>query len=468
MRLSSQRKIWLFYFLASLLSGCGHPTPTSSSRDKTAPQAGGSSTDLGSGGDDYAGEFVEIGNELVELLLQQPILEVTAQELNAAIKATKVTSAPHLELNRKPIDGLNFPNRVPPQIQVSRSSWDRFKLTRHKKFFLVLHEYLGILHQDDSNYQISRRLDRGRVCSRTDQVRQAIEEELKKSCHRIAIDDLRFVKKLDIKQNSIGALRADDFTYLYSLRELDLSQNQLKQLPKSIFRDLFSLRRLRLDDNELKTIDSHLFRGLDQLQYLDLRENPISRFEEGTFSGLPSIPSVGDPNWNGSIRSPFAQGIYLPLSKITFLPADLFRHSLVAGAIVDLCGEKPLRAINSHAFRGVKNLKRLSLCLDLSSNGVDENAFSELGTVEEMTLDILSPSPEATRFFRNFPEVRQLNIDLSSMLSYPQLEDLNASGARLIYFDPNRYQYNSEEKAQIKRFLTHYDCAGTSCTDYSR
>jgi hypothetical protein len=157
-------------------------------------------TDWGNGGDEYSKQFIELGIDILESLVQQPLPGVNNEQLMAAIQNTKVNSvAEELILNGHVVDAINYPFRNPPQIVLSRLSWDRLSgLQEHRRAFLVLHEYLGIMGVDDSRYQISGMLDRASVCGRAPGARLAIEAELKKSCYRIIRDDLKYVTYMDM------------------------------------------------------------------------------------------------------------------------------------------------------------------------------------------------------------------------------------------------------------------------------
>ncbi len=254
--------------------------------------------DVGNGGDRYAGEFVEIGEEIVETLIHSPRAGIDSTAMLEAIRKTKVVSKDSLELDGKAIDAINYPLATPPRIEVNRDAWDRMKWRRHDKIFLVMHEYLGILGVDDSNYQISRRTDKASVCERTDQVRRALENEFKKSCYRITVDDLRFITEIDLSDEMITELKPKDFEYLYSLQTLNLSQNQLTSLPVGIFRDNPWISTLNLNSNRISRLDKREFSHFPRLKNLDIGFNRQFSIEEvllEKFSVLESLVLSGNP-----------------------------------------------------------------------------------------------------------------------------------------------------------------------------
>lgn len=133
------------------LLGCGQ------SRKPMQGEQSAKGVDVGSGGDQYASEFVDMGYAIADILLKKPGSEISAAEFLAVVKATKVISSENLSLNGKAIDAINYPDATPPRIEMSRQGWDRMRSDGlNERIFLVFHEYLGIMKKDDSRYQISK------------------------------------------------------------------------------------------------------------------------------------------------------------------------------------------------------------------------------------------------------------------------------------------------------------------------
>ena len=109
----------------------------------------------GGGGDGYAIQFVQVARMIQTALGVSADSAVDAAALKRAILETKVESTDqNLELDGKNKDAINYP--AEKRITMSRSRWG--SLSGTQKRTLVLHEYLGILRIDDSNYQISARI----------------------------------------------------------------------------------------------------------------------------------------------------------------------------------------------------------------------------------------------------------------------------------------------------------------------
>ncbi len=255
-----------------------------------------SGTDVGGGGDHYTSEFRRIGYEILELIIQAPVPDVKAEDLRKAIDSTEVVSFEQVYLHNDPNqlrDAINFPHSTPPRIEMSRISWDRMKPVRHEKIFLVFHEYLGILGIDDTKYQISHQLDRANVCFRTEPIRFEIERQVRKSCYRISVDDLKFIEALSLYQRGITEIKRGDFAYLYGLQILYLYTNSIRTVPPGVFADLGSLQELALAFNKLEYLQENAFEGLKSLTRLDLIGNEILTCHPKAFAGLEKLTEEG-------------------------------------------------------------------------------------------------------------------------------------------------------------------------------
>lgn len=154
------------------------------------PRAG---TEGGNGGDEYSKDFIEMGLNVLNTLNRLPIAGVDNVALLSAIQQTKVVSKPTLTHEGYEVDALNFPDPVNPYIEVSRAGWDRMAQSTFRRAFLVLHEYLGIMGVDDSQFHVSLLLDGARACPRFAGVRAELERRISKFCYDITQRDLHFL-----------------------------------------------------------------------------------------------------------------------------------------------------------------------------------------------------------------------------------------------------------------------------------
>lgn len=188
----------------------------------------------GGGGDTYSQEFVALGYDILQRLGQSPIPEIDRSRFALAVTQVKVQSKDSLTLGGYNVDAINYPDPMSPRIELSRAGWDRLQSLPHERTFLVLHEYLGILGIDDSRYQISHKIDQAATCSRTDEIRQTLEQYFHISCDRILIKDLSQINELKITLRSgTRALLGEDFRYLYGLVNLSVRMGYWSGVPQN-------------------------------------------------------------------------------------------------------------------------------------------------------------------------------------------------------------------------------------------
>ena len=137
------------------------------------------------------------------------------------------------------------------------------------------------------------------VCDRTVQVRDAIVAASGgDNCAQLTVRDMREITALDLGDQDIATLRADDFDGLVRLKSLDLSDNLLTSLPRGVFDELYLLEILRLDGNLLEGLPVGIFDQLFLLEDLSLDDNRFTSLPEGLFdelSRLDGFQASGDP-----------------------------------------------------------------------------------------------------------------------------------------------------------------------------
>lgn len=126
-----------------------------------------------------------------------------------------------------------------------------------------------------------------------------------------AILPLKYLKILELSENKISQMEADDFNGMDSLDQLTLNHNKLEHLGAGFFRGLHSLTTLYVDHNQIQTVNKDAFEGLEdsltsltltgnqiqefpmlalrrihRLQTLHLDDNKITRLEEDAFEGF--------------------------------------------------------------------------------------------------------------------------------------------------------------------------------------
>jgi hypothetical protein len=256
----------------------------------------------GSGGDAYTREFIEVAEEVIENLSANPLVGVDHARFYQLVQEVKVESQERLFLNGAEVDAINYATAVPPRIEMSRTRWDSMANMPYRRVLLVFHEFLGLMGIDDSKYQVSRRIDRADVCVRSEPVKRAIENFLRKSCYRILSDDLRYIDRLDIKDMEVTTLHPRDFYQMSGLINVWLFTPQLTHLPMAYFKGAPNLRYVRLDFHPNFEFTERVFEGLGDpavskeypgaigfVNFEIYGEEPIIR--KGAFAGLKKHPA---------------------------------------------------------------------------------------------------------------------------------------------------------------------------------
>lgn len=113
-------------------------------------------TDQGNGGDGYAAEFVSVGRTLLLFVKAEAFLHPSVK-LNfiEAVDEVQVESTNgDLFLAGIPKDALNFPSKK--KIIFNRTRWNL--MSAKAKYALVLHEYFGVINEENASYGVSARI----------------------------------------------------------------------------------------------------------------------------------------------------------------------------------------------------------------------------------------------------------------------------------------------------------------------
>ncbi len=446
------KQTWvLSWGLAIFLSGCGTELPDARHQNGNPIQG----TEVGSGGQETAGAFVEVGYELVEMLRAQPVAQVSAEELLKAVQDTKVIAKPELFLDGAPVDALNFADASPPRIEVSHAGWQRLRRLRHEKVLLVFHEYLGILKKNDDHYQISRRIDRASICHRSPAIRLFFERKLRRSCYRIEIDDLRFFEELDFTGMGLTELKVGDLDHLTDVKYLTLTINRLTTLPRGLFRDMDSLTHLDLSKNKITALEPYVFEGATNLRSLRMAENSIQTIHRGAFSGL-SIDLVG------RVGEPVLPVIALEIGPRAQLKSGAF-DGLVTTSI-SLSGS--LASIEPKAFAATSPLKWLFFTVSDGEVSVSPETFVDAPAIDWVQIEVTGATPLPAGFFAPLTETKKLTLSLyrDADVTTEQLRELNSLPA----LQTLRFQSYREKEfslPQLSQALTGLHCQHEHDTD---
>lgn len=108
---------------------------------------------IGNGGDGYSLQFVTSAQTVLSYLQKYQFEGIDTNALAKTIDSAKVESTDEdLKLNGMNKDAINYPSEN--RIVFNRARWN--SLAGKERLALVLHEYLGLLGTDDTNYQLSK------------------------------------------------------------------------------------------------------------------------------------------------------------------------------------------------------------------------------------------------------------------------------------------------------------------------
>ncbi|XP_017772294.1 PREDICTED: toll-like receptor 7 [Nicrophorus vespilloides] len=141
------------------------------------------------------------------------------------------------------------------------------------------------------------------------------------------------LKELDLSSNELEEV-PDAIQELTFLKTLDLGENQITNFKNGTFRNLNQLTGLRMIDNKIGNLTKGMFWDLPSLQVLNLAKNKVQGIERGTFDRNPQIEAIRlDENYLTDINGVFAtlasllwlnlSGNHLVWFDYAFIPINL-------------------------------------------------------------------------------------------------------------------------------------------------
>lgn len=122
--------------------------------------------------------------------------------------------------------------------------------------------------------------------------------------------ELKYLKILNLANNTISKINENTFQGLTNLLELNLNQNYIDEIYEDVFKCLTSLLTLKLNSNNLKTIKGNTFDGLINLKDLVLADNMIDSFENNAFNSLVKLRNLDlSDNYIKNIKSNFGKNL---------------------------------------------------------------------------------------------------------------------------------------------------------------
>lgn len=112
--------------------------------------------EIANGGDAVAAQFISTGQFLLQNWQQIKLpsqLKISQEDFEQALKKTVVETRKVVKLDGRIVDAINIPEKM--RIVVNRTRWAQ--LSTFDRLTIVFHEYLGLLSEDDRNFEITPR-----------------------------------------------------------------------------------------------------------------------------------------------------------------------------------------------------------------------------------------------------------------------------------------------------------------------
>ncbi|KAM4807649.1 toll-like receptor 6 [Rhinophrynus dorsalis] len=128
------------------------------------------------------------------------------------------------------------------------------------------------------------------VSSENDYVRDFSKRQLDK----VPSDISPLVTRLDLSENNIKNIQANDFAYFLKLKFLNLSHNFLEELDCWVFRFNAALEHLEVSHNRLKTVRCSSLHFLPNIKHMDMSYNNLETMNVSKeLSTLPKLKQLG-------------------------------------------------------------------------------------------------------------------------------------------------------------------------------
>ncbi|EEB11824.1 tartan protein, putative [Pediculus humanus corporis] len=196
---------------------------------------------------------------------------------------------------------------------------------------------------------------------------------------------------LSLRENFLEELSSNLFSSLPSLQELDLGVNSISVVDPSAFSGLSSLKILYLDDNQLRSIPTGSFSLLGNLAELHIGLNAFTSLSDGAFTGLTKLYKL-DLVSAGLVN--ISEGAFKKLTGLRSLGlADNRLGSIPTRQLKMMTrleelslGQNEFRILESNAFLGLSNLRRLDISGAPHLEKVEKDAFRDNLNLETLVL----------------------------------------------------------------------------------
>ncbi|KAH7723451.1 leucine Rich Repeat family protein [Aphelenchoides avenae] len=230
---------------------------------------------------------------------------------------------------------------------------------------------------------------------------------------------------LDLSNNCLTAVPAQNIRNSLKLTTLDLSGNEIGELQRLQFMNLPALKELRLDNNRLTKLSPMAFMNVPELSHLSLSGNQLAGIDPGALQAFKNLQLI-DLSGNAITQIPsFKQLLHLRqvrldnnrierVETLTFSENPTLqlislrdnRISLIARNSFDALDQLSIRGM----FDGMRNLKELHL----ETNSIREIYNNSLTSIPQLSvLDLSANKLQKIRSGTFAPLQRLYWLDLS-------------------------------------------------------
>lgn len=200
-------------------------------------------------------------------------------------------------------------------------------------------------------------------------------------------------RRLDLSRNQLSSLAKEQFSHWGNLEKLILSRNKFTSLNEDVFLGLTNLRILDLSYNMLTSLPEKIFSGLSVLSTLRLEMNLLQDMHPDVFVSTPHLDSL-------------LLGYNTALGKSIMKSADFLTVVLQRNLSYLALNNMSIEHLPNYLFNDARQLRHLSLA-DNPMKTVERFPLS-LDTLNLSGIDIEVILPGD---FMSYPKLKNLHLD---------------------------------------------------------
>ncbi len=257
--------------------------------------------------------------------------------------------------------------------------------------------FLGLAFSSMSQASIINICDRGKIG-------QAIAEQIvpiaNADCRQVDSEKMAGLKRLTVGSRQIKNLSPNAFSGLDSLTDLDLSNNLLEEIPVKAIQSIRYLSVLNLRNNRIHSILPDSFVGLNSLRSLVIGGDFV-KIPSSSFAPLSKLKSL---ILESALLEEIPTESFRPLRTLTSLNIASPKIAFIPNyAFQPLSSLEWLYISGNHTNHVPPGLKS-KLCK------IFPEAFSGLSNLMRLNIDFTSLKEVPTQSFSSLPQLRQLSM----------------------------------------------------------